>query len=307
MTVYVANQDIKAGERIYTSAMAAKENDVSITGAPDEQTAGAIINRRVTANVYQEEIYTSLPSAAYITEDMLGSVALIDISAEQPIMANMVQSLEITQDSREYEISAAALMVDQTEHDVVDVRIVFPNGEDYLVLAKKQIQNLSLANSTFWTYMNEDEILRFSSALIDAFQTTGTRIYTTRYVAATLQEEAVPNYLVRSETIDLMREDPNIYARAAQTMNAAARLSLEARLGQLTPDQLNAVNEGFGLTDTAKSAVLQEQIDNNASVIGEATQDDGSFNEEAVATEFPDALTDALTEDTPEETAEVAE
>lgn len=230
LLVYVASRDIKAGDRIFTEVKAAEENKSGLDEAKSEQDAGAILARKAEANVYQEEIYTSVADSAYITEEMLGGVAVVDIPAEQPVMANMVKPLVITQDTREYEISAASLMVDQRTNDVVDVRILFPNGEDYLVLAKKKINNLSLSGSTFWTYMNEDEIMRFSSAMIDAFQTTGTRIYTVRYAADSLQDEAVPNYLVRPETLDLLRTDPNLYAKAEQTMNAAARLSLQVRL-----------------------------------------------------------------------------
>lgn len=280
MDVYVASRDIEAGERLYTEDMVREVNDVSASAAGDKQTAGAIFERRVTQNVYMDSIYTSLPSSSYISADDLGSVALVPIKAGQPIMANVVKQLEITQDSREYEISAAALMVDQQTNDVVDVRITFPNGEDFLVLSKKRIQNLSLAHSTFWTYMNEDEIMRFTSAIIDAFHTTGTRIYTVRYVADSLQSEAVPNYLVRPETMDLMRSDPNIYQRAEETMNAAARISLEARLGNVTKDQLMATSQGFGLTDTAKNSVLQSQIDMHSDQIESASNPDGSFTDD---------------------------
>lgn len=44
--------------------------------------------------------------------------------------------------------------------------------------------------------------------------------------------------------------------KATETLNLEARLSLEQRLGTLTEDELDAVSEGFGLTDTAKSSVL---------------------------------------------------
>ena len=300
MDVYVASRDIEAGERLYTEEMIAELNDVKLDQAGDRPTAGAILQRRASTNVYTDRIYTSLPRSSYITADMLGSVTLVPIKAGEPIMANVVKALEITQDSREYEISAASLMVDQQTNDVVEVRITYPNGEDYLVLSKKRVQNLSLAQSTFWTYMNEDEIMRFTSAIIDAYHMTGTRIYTVRYAAESLQNEAVPNYVVRTETLDLMKSDPNIYARAEETMNAAARISLEARLGNLTQDQLAATNAGFGLTDTAKNAVLQANIDMHADEIANAAQSDGSLSEtpaaEAPAAE--PAAAPAVTEET---------
>ena len=269
-TVYVAMCDIKKGDTLMTQEMADAANTNDPADANDEETAGAIINNRKQANVYQVSIRSSISQDMYYipnTVDPTGGVAIVDIPEGQPVMNNMVESLDIQLDTREFEITAANLMVDQETNDYVDIRITYPNGEDYTVLAKKPIKNLSLGHSVFYTYMNEDEILRYTCAVVDAFQTTGARIYTTRYVESNLQEEAVPNYLVRSTTIDLINSDPNIYEQASQTLNAAARLSLESRLGQLTEEQLNAVSDGFGLENTAKGAVLQENVENGQAEI----------------------------------------
>ena len=86
--------------------------------------------------------------------------------------------------------------------------------------------------------------------------TTGARIYTTRYVEENIQETSTPNCPVRETTIALINSDPNVVTKATETLNLEARLSLEQRLGTLTEDELDAVSEGFGLTDTAKSSVL---------------------------------------------------
>ena len=228
----------------------------------------------------KDDIYTSLPRSSYITSEQIGATALVDIPAGTPIMANMVEALTITTDTREFEITAVNLMVDQQENDIVDIRLAFPNGEDYLVLPKKQIKNLSLAYADFWTYMTENEILTYRSAVCDAYQTTGAYFYAVRYVESNLQDGATANYLVRSETIDLMRSDPNLYATAEQTMNASARLALEVRLGQLTDDQLAAVANGLGIADTAKNSVLAQNTDNNAAAIGSYGLDKHTREEE---------------------------
>lgn len=266
-TVYVATSEIKDGDTILTQEMVDEANSVDPSTVRDEETAGAVINTEKVANVEMASQITSLSADSFITEDQLGSVAIVDIPQGQPILANMVADLNITQDTREFEITAANLMTDNKENDVVDIRLVYPNGEDYVVLAKKSLKNLSLEQNDFWTYMSEDEILRFQSAVIDAYQTTGAYIYATRYVEDNLQDAATPTYLVRSETIDLMNSDPNLYEKAAQTMNASARLSLETRLGQLTEDQLSAVADGFNISDTAKGAVLSQNVDNNSAEI----------------------------------------
>lgn len=231
-TIYVASTDIGSGDTI-------KENE----------------------NVFKQTVYTGLASSYYITEDDLGSVAIVDIDAGMTIMNNMVTSLSIANDTREYEMQVVNLMVDQEENDLVDIRIMFPDGTDYVVLTKKYIKNLNLENCVFWTYLNEEEILRMASATIDAFTITGTKIYAVRYVEGNLQEEAVPTYLVNSSIQDMMDPsssyyDENLLTKAQTTLNALARKNLEARLESLSEEKLEAVNAGHGLEDTAKTSVL---------------------------------------------------
>ena len=153
---------------------------------------GEIVEEGV--NVMKQTVYTGLESYNYITADDLGTTAIVDIYEGMTVMANMVTPLEIETDSREYEIQVVNLMVDQKENDYVDIRIMFPDGSDYLVLPKKQVKNLALEECVFWTYLNEEEILRMASATIDAYTITGTKIYATRYVESNLQDQAIPTY-----------------------------------------------------------------------------------------------------------------
>ena len=214
-------------------------------------------------NVMQTQIVSGVEQARYMTGDALGGTAIVSISANEPVMASMVTPIEITKDSRMYEITVAHLMTTQAENDVVDVRVLFPNGEDYLVLAKKTVQDLHIDTNVFTSMLNEDEILRIGSAIVDAYTTTGAKIYTTKYVESNLQEEAVPYYPVKASVIDLINKDPNIVEKAEQTLNLAARNDLDSRLGNLTKEQLDAVSDGLGLEDTAKSSVIRERVQNS--------------------------------------------
>lgn len=250
-TVYVASENIVAGMTL--------EEDV---------------------NVYKQQIYTGLESDSYMQEEDMGSIAIIDIPMGEPIMRNEITPLYIAKDTREYEISVAALMTDQSQYEYVDVRIMFPNGEDYIVLSKKPVLNMHLENCVFYTYLNEDEILRIASATIDAYTISGTRIYTTRYVEQNIQDEAVPNYVVSAETIDLINSDPNITSIATETMNLEARMDLESRLLGLTEDQLKAVSSGHELTDTAKNAVLIEDTYNETQSLDNEENTPNLDNEE---------------------------
>lgn len=224
------------------------------------------------ANVMKQEIYSGLEPDYYITDEDIGSVAIVNMDPQTPIMKNMVTTISITHDTREYEIGAVNLMADQMVNDFIDVRIMFPNGEDYLVLSKKKVIKQVLETSLVYTYMNEEEILRYASAVVDAYTTTGAYLYTTRYVESNIQNEAVPNYLVKANVIDLMVSDPNIVSIAQNTLNLEARMNLEQKLSGLTEEQLAAVAEGHGIQDTAKTSVLLNR-ENYTIVNGDADSD----------------------------------
>ncbi len=228
--VYVASRDIKKGEQVDADS------------------------------VMEQMIYTGLGPSSYMAAENLGQTAIVDIKANEPVMANMVTAIQITNDMRRYEVATAHLMTTQQEYDTVDVRIMFPNGEDYLLLAKKTIMNLQMGTSIFTTYMNEDEILRMSSAIVDAYTTTGAKIYTVKYVEENIQKEAIPNYLVKASVLDLINNDPNIVDIAETTLNLRARNDLDQRLGALTDEQLKAVASGLDIEDTAKASVIREGL-----------------------------------------------
>lgn len=252
---YSKIQDLKAANTMYQTELANNQQTVYV--ATDLINAGDIVtDTGENANVEKQTVYTGLESYNYITETEMNTRAKVDIAAGVPVMYNMVTDVVVDNDTRDYEISVANLTTDQKENDVVDIRVIFPNGEDYVILSKKQITNLNLENCVFTSQLNEEEILRFASAIVDAYMTTGARIYTTRYVEENIQETSTPNYPVRETTIALINSDPNVVTKATETLNLEARLSLEQRLGTLTEDELDAVSEGFGLTDTAKSSVL---------------------------------------------------
>ena len=217
-----------------------------------------IIAEGTEANVELQKIYTGMEAFNYITEEQLGTIATVDISEGVPVMYVMVAEKSITNDSREYEITAVNLTTDQDEYDIVDVRIMFPDGSDYIVLSKKEVSQLNLSNCIFTTILSEEEILRYACAIVDAYTTTGARLYTTRYVESALQEASTPNYPVREVTRQLLQTDPNVVSTAAETLNAQARIDLETRLGNLTAEELDAVKSGIESEEAKKDTTVNE-------------------------------------------------
>ncbi len=245
--------------------------DVDLDGNPlDGIKAGDIItDEGVNANVELQTIASGLDDSLYIDAENIGDKALIDIEAGAPVMKNEVTKTIVTDDTRDYEVLVADLMVDQYVNDYVDVRIQYSNGEDYLVLAKKPVNAMVKENSIFYTYLTEEEILRLSSATVDAYLDTGAKIYTVRYVEPTLQDDGIPNYLCKAETLDLLASDPNILSLAQQTMNLAARKSLESRIGTLSgspmsEDQLDLVVNGKNTEEKNRTSSIGNVTVKNA-------------------------------------------
>lgn len=246
-TVYVATRDIAAGETL------AVDGD--------------------NPNVEMQNIYTGLDASTYITDSDLGRVAAVNIPYGVTILSAMTTDANIEKDTRNYEVSVASLMTTQKDNDFVDVRIAFATGEDYLLLAKKQVNDLDLKNSIFHTQMNEEEILRFESAIIDAYKHKGTRIYVTKYVQPSLQETAEPTYPVNERVYDLITNnqlDPNVITSAKHTLSLQARLDLEHRLGKLTEEEIEAVEGKV----SEQEALLSEVHGNKAEAEEEAAENE---------------------------------
>lgn len=235
-------------------ALEIEMNKQTVYVATDDLTKGTVIEEGV--NVELQENVTALPSEFYISEYDLGKTLIVNVSAYEPIMASMVTNEIITNDTREYEIGVANLMLDQMVNDYVDIRILFPSGEDYIVCSKLKVKKLALEDCIFYANLNENEILTLASATIDAYTISGTKIYLTRYVEDTLQDEAIPNYPVRRETLSLIATDPNILEIAQQTLNCSARDDLENRMSALTEEQLKSIVEGHGIADTAHNSAM---------------------------------------------------
>ncbi len=237
-----------------------------------------IVTEGEYANVEFQVMASGLDESYYITDAEDGQTAVVQIEAGCPVMLNMVTPKEAAVDERFVELVETLPMTTQNNYDTIDVRVVFPNGEDYLVLTNKQVTDLNLTACLFTVQMTEDEIMRYQSACVDAYLTGG-MLYTTKYVEPTLQtgkDILEPDYPVRSIVADItMNWDKNTKydALVQTTLNKQARRKLAERLG-LTEDDLlvdpedekdpptyikDSVVEGFNEVEGNKKGVLSER------------------------------------------------
>lgn len=97
--------------------------------------------------------------------------------------------------------------------DFIDVRISFPNGADFSLLGKKEVLRVEEISSgterRLWLGLTEEEILRMSSAVVDAYLFENAYIYAVTYMNS-LQDAVVVNYPVNEVVEKLIKKNPNI-------------------------------------------------------------------------------------------------
>lgn len=209
---YVAKRDIAAGEEV-------KEEDLA----------------------YQK-VFTSLPAESFINTEDFGKVAVIDIRESVPVSKNMISENLVEGDLREEEFNVFYLSSNLKENDFIDLRIIYPNGEDYSVLSKKAVKGLSLEEGKCFLWLNAEEILRISSAIVDAYFNDGSKLYTVKYVEPLIQEATQVTYIPNVSVINLIKSDPNVVSLAVQSLSDEIRLGLEDRLQKFYKSNTNTIS-----------------------------------------------------------------
>lgn len=128
----------------------------------------------------------------------------------------------LTDDMRIQKYTCIRLTERMKKGDYVDIRISFANGADFILLSKKRIQDITLSGedgseNALWMNVSEEEILRISSAEVDAYLNEGCSIYAIQYIQKE-QKAAVMNYKVNDVVEQLIAENPNIVEKAENVL-----------------------------------------------------------------------------------------
>lgn len=203
-----------------------EENTEQLYTATQEIKKGGLITKE---NTILANTFTSLDKELFITEEDLNKVVIIDIPLNMPIQKNMISDY-IKDDLREEEFNVFYLNTNLKANDYVDIRILFPNGENYIVLSKKELKSISLENKDCFLWLDANEIHNISSAIVDAYLHDGAKLYTTKYIEPNIQEPSIVTYTPNSEVIDLIKLDPNVINKAKESLSKEIREGLEDRL-----------------------------------------------------------------------------
>lgn len=307
--VYVLNQDVKSGEEITEDMFEIKTvdqttipaNATSVSAVIESwymQTKdGTMLNRdeeglyyieldasgkENKVRVYKEDItenyyiMTSSNVKQYIELNNVPVIAKLDMKRNTIITPNMVVQTDniITDDVREEEYNVVVLPVDLSDGDYVDIRLMLPNGQNYIVVSKKIVEIPEGADGplsdTIRISVREDEMLAMSSAIVEAAGIAGSKLYATRYKEAGLQDAAVPTYRPNDSVTALITDsngniaNPNIVSNAVEELKKRysalatnARKYLEQQVGDdYDANVKNAVQESISNAQEARKKYL---------------------------------------------------
>ena len=196
-TVYVLNKDVKSGETVDLSTITAKT-------LPSDAVPANAISLTGEENV----------------------IAKVDMNKNTIITSDLITESDnkINDDTRIEEYNMIVLPIDLEDGDYVDIRLMLPSGQNYIVVSKKKVEipdlGGSLSSDTIRINLSEDEILSISNAIYDAFKINGSKIYATKYTDPGMQKAATPTYPVSAEVVALLKSDPNILKEAMNALNA---------------------------------------------------------------------------------------
>ncbi len=279
VNAYVLSEDVSSGQVITTDML--KKQTVNKTLVPSNATSDiTLIENYALQDKEGNDIYTKYDNNTpklyirkdreyevkkedetdnyYITKNNekeyleLNSVPLVakvNMKANTLITTELLSKSDnvVRDDVRKQEYNMLVLPMDLITGDYIDVRIMLPSGQDYIVVSKKEVSipNIGGVDSqdTVWMNLTEDEILHMSCAIIDAYQVKGSKIYATKYTEAGMQNAATPTYPVNESTSKLLQSDPNILERA---MNEIANRYNNTNASELRNNYINSAISNQG-------------------------------------------------------------
>ena len=224
-TVYVLKKTIESG-------VAISKDDIE--------------QKTIETNIKTEEI-------AQLGDLTQEAIAKVDLPQGSIITKSMITTTEekVTDDLRVQEYNMILLPTDLAKNDYIDIRITFPNGQDYIVVAKKRV--IQVSQNTVFIKLTEAEILTMSNAIVEAYIKEGSNLYANKYEDAGIQKAATPTYPVSKDVLGLINSNPNIIDDARKALWGRYKTDLRSNIDTML------VNSAEDSSERIKAGV-EEQI-----------------------------------------------
>ena len=208
--VYVVSEAIKSGEDVTEDSF--KIITVSSDIIPEEMIdisdlmEDAIVNGELT-QVPKYIAKIDIQEKTFVTKEMLSEKAD-----------------KTTDDLRKMEYNMIELPTQLQSGEYIDIRIRLENGVDCIVVSKKKVEIPTIngidSENTIWIKLNEQEISAMSSAIVEAYIMSASKLYATKYVEPGNQTAATITYVPNEKVQRTMAANPNIETTAKNALAA---------------------------------------------------------------------------------------
>lgn len=148
-----------------------------------------------------------------------GYKAKVDLNAGTILSNSLVkEGEELTDDVRYVEYNMLTLSTTVMEGEFIDIRLSLPNGQDLIVVSKKEVK--SILGNTVGFEMTEGEILMMESAIVEAYIMKSANLYVAQYIEPGLQKTAEKTYTPTEAVKQLINGNPNITSEARNALTA---------------------------------------------------------------------------------------
>lgn len=185
-------------------------------------------------------------------------IAKVAMTANTVITSSLVVRTDEVQtnDVRTQEYNMLVLPTELGPEDYVDVRLMLPNGQDFIVVSKKRVGIPQTSDGTYMAdtiTMNlaEDETISMSAAIVEAYKINGSKIYVTKYTDPGIQEKSIETFIPTQEIAELINSDPNIVTTAREALKARYTTGLK---------NVNSVKNGLERNDENVKTKIDESI-----------------------------------------------
>ena len=183
-------------------------------------------------------------------------IAKVDLNANTVITSSLItRGDEVTSnDLRKEEYNVVSLPVDLAPGEYVDIRFTLPNGQNYIVVSKKQVKipivNGQYSSDTIQMNLTEEEILIMSCAIVENFQIDGSKLYATRYTEAGLQSAAIKTYTPNQYVLNLIKSDKNIVSSAMKSLNERNTKDIDSAISKDGKEENISTKNQTSITST---------------------------------------------------------
>ena len=210
-----------------------------------------------TGNCYVYKIENNTISKVYLKFNSVPLLSKIDLKKNTVMTRDYVVQSDavLTNDVRKQEYNMIVLPMDLLTDDYVDIRLMLPNGQNFIVISKTQVEiplqgdGVTYVPDTIWMELREDEILALSSAIVEAYGINGAYLYANKYVEPGIQEASAPDYTPNEAVTrqldtnnDGIVDNPNVVSEAMEELATRYSENMKNIRNQYLQTQINNEN-----------------------------------------------------------------